>query len=164
MTKATVVEAGIGITYQFTLDGAQTLAFEIAAASTMPRADLDEILDRIGGAAERRQAILEMPICKMNLLTNLRMLENQREGRAKAVAEAKARAEVRSINRRNPVQMAQGDENAIAEFDKRIMQIEGSIKTGRMRIPYLEALIERRPPPDLFPDVPPDYETAMAAE
>lgn len=156
-----IVRRGIGITYQLQLDSTQTLAFEVAADVEISRSELDDILDRVGGAAERRQAMLELPICKMNLLTNLKMLANQREARAKAVAVSAARIERLTGSRRKPVPMALGDENAISEFDKRIMQIEGSIKTGEMRIPYLEAIIARQPPPELFPEL---DEAAEAAE
>jgi hypothetical protein len=57
---------------------------------------------------------------------------------------------------------------AIGQIANRISETEKTIANDYLRIPYLGALIEGRPPPDLFPELKPEREhrppRIMAAE
>lgn len=139
---------GVEITYQATLIDGKQLAFVLAEDATISREDLDELLDRYVGASRRQQAIEELPLVRANLSSNRKLLLLQRRERAKAEGGSHARMALVGSARRNPRPMPVGDENAVAQFDARIAQIETQIKHAELRIPYLEALIDRREPPD----------------
>jgi hypothetical protein len=66
----------------------------------------------------------------------------------------------RVIQRRGgAVEMPQ-DVNALAQFDQRIMEINGQIEGARAAIPYLEAVIAGEEPPELYPDAANDQREA----
>jgi hypothetical protein len=143
----------MAVTYQITIGDGRTMAFETAVDATVAREDLDGLLDTMGGAAERRQAIFELPLVKANLFANRELLADQEKGRANAIANLQAHVEIRSRGSRPQAQPVPSDVNAVAQFDDRIAKIKAQIKTAELRIPYLEALIDRRDPPDLFPEL-----------
>ena len=155
--------SGLGITYQATLIDGKTLAFETAIDNTTDREDLDGVLDTFIGAAKRQQAIEELPLVKQSLSTNLQTLRDQERARAEAVAGSQARISVVNSGRRTPREIPEGDKAAVMQFDQRISQIKAAVAAARARIPYLEAVIARREPPELFPVAQPDVGEAADA-
>jgi hypothetical protein len=159
---------GLKIAYQIQIGEGQAIAYEAAVDSTLGRRDLDELLDRIGGAAERRKAMYDLPFHKARLAQNLELLPRlQRE-----LAEAQAKAAAAQVQKRGErvreVPMTPQDMTAIGQIANRISETEKTIANDYLRIPYLGALIEGRPPPDLFPELKPEREyqppRIMAAE
>lgn len=156
---------GLRVTYQMQIGDGRVIAYEAAVDSTIDRQDLDELLDRCGGAAERRQAVYELPMVRAGLYTNRELLAAQRKARATTHAQAMARHHSQQQGRRNVIPMAAPDANAIAQFDQRILDLQRQIRNAELRIPYLEAVIARQPPPELFPEAEPEpVEAAEAAE
>lgn len=155
---------GLRVTYQMQIGDGRVIAYEAALDSTCSRGDLDELLDRCGGAAERRQAMYELPMVKAGLYTNRELLAAQRKARAETHAQAVARHQRLQEGRRNVVPMAQPDANAIAQFDQRILDLLRQIRNAELRIPYLEAIIAGREPPELFPEAELDPVAVEAAE
>lgn len=152
--------SGMKIAYQVPVGEGSVIAYEAAVDTTIDTADLNELLDRIGNAAERRRAIYELPMVKAGLYANRQLLTSQREERAKVFATAQAKLQAMQQGRRNVVPMAMPDVNAIAQFDNRILDLQRQIKAAELRIPYLEAVIAGEEPPELFPEAAP----AAAAE
>jgi hypothetical protein len=158
-----MTEPVMKITYQMPLGGAgQGLSFEVAAAARIPPEALGEILDNLGSEARRQLAVEQLPNIKADLFVNLKLLRDQKVGRAKAMAQQQANMDRNSINRRREAQPLPADAAAVSQFDARIMDLEGHIEAARKRIPYLEAIIDRRDPPELFPEIEAEY--AEAAE
>lgn len=64
MTEARTVKAdpALGASYQFTLDkeGRRQIVFQMHVSVDTPRADIDALLDKIAGAADRQQAVYEL--------------------------------------------------------------------------------------------------------
>jgi len=148
----TVVEQvpvpGMQITFQAPLspDG-KGINFVLALPAEITEGDLDLRLDLIGKATRRQQAIEELPIVKQSLYSNLKLLQTARKEHAAAQARHEAKAAARNKNLRNQVELP----SDLAQHDARILQIEGQIAGARTRIPYLEAIIAGREPPELFP-------------
>ncbi len=140
---------GMQITFQSPLspDG-KGLNFVIACESTIASGDLDQRLDLIAAAVRRQQAVEELPIVKQSLSANLKLLKTAKKEQATAVARHEAKAATRNKGLRNQVELPASD---LVQHDNRILQIEGQIAGAQTRIPYLEALIEGREPPELFP-------------
>jgi hypothetical protein len=148
------------VTYQVALGDGQAIAYEAGVDMTIHRKDLDELLDRIGGAAARRKAIFDLPLTQLSLNGARQMLAQQRKERAKAVATQEAHIQRMSANRRNPAQATQVDVMAVAQFDQRIMQLERQIVQDERMVEYLQAIIAGEDPPELFPAT----DIRMAAE
>lgn len=146
--------AGMKVTYQIQIGDGRGIAFEAAVEVGYPREMLNELLDRIGGAAERRQALYELPMVKAGLHANKELLKSQREERAKT--HALVMAKLQHIKERDPRgrdrEMPAPDANAVAQFDGRILDLQRQIKNAELRIPYLEAIIAGEDPPELFPE------------
>jgi hypothetical protein len=156
--------AGLGITYQATLIDGKTLAFETAIDNTVDRPELDGFLDTFIGAAKRQQAIEELPLVKQSLSANTQTLHEQERARARAVADGQARISASNASRRNPrPETPASDVAALAQFDQRISQLKSAIAAARARIPYLEAIIDRREPPEMFPVAAPGIDDEIAA-
>lgn len=151
------------ITYQITLAEGQVIAYEIGEDTEIDRKRLDEVLDLVGGAAERRKAIFDLPLHKTRLLKNREQLERERKGRANAEASMHARVVQMTGTRRNQVPPAPMDVNAVSQFDNRISALEATIREDELRIPYLEAVAEGREPPELRTELDRDR-PALAAE
>lgn len=159
--SATATEIpGMRVTYQIAIGDGRTVAYEAAVDSTIAREDLDELLDRCGDAAERRQAVFELPLVRASLWSNRQLLATERVSRARAQAESEGRVAQLSRGRRADVPLPPSDVNRIAQYDARLLQIEAQIKSAEARIPYLEAIIARREPPDLFPELAADMREA----
>ena len=152
---------GMRVTFQGPLspDGLG-IAFEAAVDSTTSRADLDELLDRIGGARRRQAAIEELPIVQQSLHANRELLKTARREKAAHEARMGGRIATLSGKRRSEVMPNMQDQNALAQHDNRILQIEEQIERAKARIPYLEALRDGKEPPDPWPVV----NDRMAAE
>ena len=141
------------ITYQIQLGEGQAIAYEIGEDSAIARSDLDELLDRIGSAAERRKAVFDLPFHQARLMSNLELLEKQKRALAEAEARQQANVVVMSRNRNREAAPAPGDVNAVLQHQNAVMQTENTIRSDEIRIPYLQAVIAGEPPPDLFPEV-----------
>ena len=149
------------ITYQIQLGEGQAIAYEIGEDAAIPRSDLDELLDRIGSAAERRKAIFDLPFHQARLMSNLELLEKQKRALAEAEARQQANIVLMSRNRNREAPPAPADVNAVVQHQKAVMETEATIQSDRLRIPYLQAIIAGAPVPDLFPEIKPHL---MAAE
>lgn len=138
---------GMQITFQGPLgpDGLG-IAFQVAVDSTIDRRDLDELLDRVGGARRRQAAMEELPIVRQSLAANLKLLETAKREKEVHIARMQGRVTQLGARRRGEVANSPQDVNALSQHDQRILQIEGQIAGAQERIPYLEALIDRREP------------------
>ncbi len=152
--------AGLALTYQATLIDGKTLAFETAVDATMAREDLDGALDDWIGACRRQQAIEELPLVKAGLYANKATLRDQERARAKLGAEIDAR---QVIERRNKRPVPEGATAGLQQFEQPIQRLKAAIATSSARIPYLEAIIARKEPPELFPQPARDQEDAADA-
>jgi hypothetical protein len=163
------------ITYQIQLGEGQAIAYEIGEDASIPRKDLDELLDRIGSAADRRKAVFDLPFHQARLMSNLELLEklrreldNDNKRLSNAEIQKQANVVIGSRNRNREVPASPADVNAVAQYaqavtnrENEILQVENTIKSDEIRIPYLQAIIAGDPPPDLFPEIKPHL---MAAE
>ena len=140
------------VTYQIQIAEGQTLAYEIGANTDDGPEELRKVLDLVGDAAERRKAMHDLPFHKARLLSNRERIGNLRKSRAQAESDANAHIAVLGQNRHKKVPMPQTDVNAIAQWDKQIADAEALIKADELRIPYMEAIIAGREPPELFPE------------
>ncbi len=123
------------------------VGFRIAADATISLDELNERLDTVAGALRRQRAMEQLPLEKQRLSANLKLLRTAEIDRARH----KAQMSGRTIQRRGgSVEMPQ-DVNSLAQFDQRIMEINGQIEGARAAIPYLEAVIAGREPPELYP-------------
>ncbi len=123
------------------------VGFRIAADATISLDELNERLDTVAGALRRQRAMEQLPLEKQRLSANLKLLKTAEIDRARHKAQMSGRV----IQRRGgAVEMPQ-DVNALAQFDQRIMEINGQIEGARAAIPYLEAVIAGREPPELYP-------------
>lgn len=134
------------------------ISFEFFEDVTLERAYLDELLDKMSGASERLMLIDELPRLKQLRLVKIEMLKEQRKARAEAQARIEAHVFKFSHDRQgNPRRQAAepppADMNAIAQYDKRIADLTQELKTIEHRIPYAEAVIAGRTPPDEFPEL-----------
>jgi hypothetical protein len=152
---------GMRVTYQVQIGDGQTIAYEVGVDATIAREDLDELFDRVGGAAARRKAVFDLPLTELSLAGAKAMLVQQRKAHAAAVATQEAHIQRMSENRRNQAQATQVDVMAVAQFDQRIMQLERQIVQDTRMVEYLKAIIAGETPPELFPAA---NDMAMAAE
>lgn len=176
MTDATpVVKSGLaigalGITYQAELLPGKTLAFETHVDRTMDRAELDEVLDTCIGAAKRQAAIEELPLVYQSLHANRLRLKEEEQKLARIETGMKARDALRQMERPHGTRRPQapapenGDEAQIAQFTQTIANLRSAIRAGEARVPYLKALIERREPPEQFPQPEEKDEIRIAEE
>ena len=156
-----VTIGGLGITYQATLIDGKQLAFETAIDNTVDREELDRTLDTFIGAAKRQQAIEELPLVKEALSVNLATLRQKETERAQAIAAQDARAALSEMERprgtrrhagnANQPLTAGGPDAAVMQANQMIEALKAKIAAARARIPYLQAIIDRREPPDPFP-------------
>lgn len=146
--------SAVQITYQIQLAEGQTIAFEIGADTEDGAEKLRDTLDLVGKAAERRKAIHDLPFHQARLMTNRERITNLRRDRARADSNLNAHVVQLSKNRNKTVPPLQTDVNAVAQWDKQIADTEAAIKGDEIRIPYLQAIIDGREPPDLFPEAP----------
>lgn len=140
------------VTYQIQIAEGQTLAYEIGADTNDGPEELRKVLDLVGDAAERRKAMHDLPFHKARLLSNRERIGNLRKDRAKAEANLNAHVSQISAGRRKEAVPLQTDVNAVAQWDKQIADAEALIKADELRIPYMEAIIAGREPPELFPE------------
>ncbi len=146
------------ITYQIQLMEGQTIAFEIGEDTDIGPAGLKDILALVSGAAAVERAKVDLPMHKARLFSNREQLHRERRRLADAEARMQANVVTMSRGRNNPVSATPQDVNTVAQFNQAITNLEATIRNDELRIPYLEAIIDGRDPPELFP------ETLMAAE
>ncbi len=163
MMPAAIAVPGLKIAYQIQIGEGQALAYEAAIDSAATRPELDDLLDRLGSAAERRKAIHDLPFHRARLAQNLELLPKLRQDLAKAQARGAAVVAQKSANRRQEVPMLPQDQNAISQLEQRLLETEKTIQNDRLRIPHLQAIIAGREPPDMFPELL-DEPSLMAAE
>ena len=137
------------------------IEYEMAVDSTIHRDDLDELLDKVGGAHQRQAAKRELPLLRQNLHGNRNLLRSARNEKARHEAGMNARASALGGTRRREVQPNPQDANALSQHDQRIIKIEEEIKRAEQRIPYLEAIVAGKDPPDPFAAA---NDTAQAAD
>ena len=139
------------ITYQTPLGGdGKGISFELAVDAKIDKGALDILLDIPIEAARRQWAIEQLPNVKADLFVNKKLLADQRKGRAAALARQQENVLRFNVNRRREGQPLPADEAAVAQFDARIMDIQGHIEAAYKRIPHLEAIIRGETPPELF--------------
>jgi hypothetical protein len=132
------------------------VGFRIAVDATISLEDLNIQLDIVAKATRRQRAMEQLPLEKQRLSANLKLLKTAEIDRARHKAQMSGRV----IQRRGgSVEMPQ-DVNALAQFDQRIMEINGQIEGARAAIPYLEAVIAGEEPPELYPDAANDQREA----
>jgi len=132
------------------------VGFRIAADATISLEDLNIQLDVVAKATRRQRAMEQLPLEKQRLSANLKLLKTAEIDRARHKAQMSGRV----IQRRGgAVEMPQ-DVNALAQFDQRVMEINGQIEGARAAIPYLEAVIAGKEPPELYPDAANDQREA----
>jgi hypothetical protein len=132
------------------------VGFRIAVDATIGLEDLNIQLDIVAKATRRQRAMEQLPLEKQRLSANLKLLKTAEIDRARHKAQMSGRV----IQRRGgSVEMPQ-DVNALAQFDQRIMEINGQIEGARAAIPYLEAVIAGEEPPELYPDAANDQREA----
>lgn len=152
---------GMRVTYQFPVgDNGQVIAYEVGMDATCSREDLDELLDRCGGAAARRKAIFDLPLTELSLAGAKQMLASQLVERDRAVQAQERHVATMNQNRRKEGQPLQSDVMAVAQFDNRIAQLKRQIVQDARMIEWLKAVIAGDKPPELFPA----NDVAMAAE
>ena len=140
---------GLKVAFQIQLADGVVLAYEAAADQTLAREDLDELLDRLGGAAERQRAIRELPLSKQRLSKNLKLLPKRQADVAKAKADAAAHITIMSANRRvKREDMPLTDVQAVKGAVDALNILEQTIELDRLAIAYYEAIIAGREPPD----------------
>jgi hypothetical protein len=161
---------GLKIAYQIQIGdgGTPLIAYEAAVDSTIDTHDLNELLDRISSAAARQKAIHDLPLSKLRLVQNLDKREKISRDLALASKTAAEEAQKRRGERVREVPMAQAALTQITQLSNALAETEAIINHDRLRIPYLEAVIDGRPPPDLFPELKAEREyqppRIMAAE
>jgi hypothetical protein len=131
-------------------DGAG-MEFEVGVDATIDRPELDLLLDTVASARRRQAAIEELPLERQGLYRNSELLKIARREKAAHEARMGARLTALGARRRGEVMPNPQDVNALSQHDNRIMQIEEQIERAKARIPYLEALIDNREPPDYLP-------------
>lgn len=151
------------ITYQIQIGEGQTVAFEIGEDTEVGLDGLKRVLALASDATAVERAKFELPFHKARLFANRELLKSQLRERAKADAQMQARVVQMTGTRRNQVPPAQQDVNTVAQFDNRILELQKTIRSDELRIPYLEAVIAGEKPPELFPEIE-DEPQAMAAE
>jgi hypothetical protein len=137
------------------------IEFEMAVDSTIHRDDLDELLDKVAGAHRRQAATRELPLLRQLLHKDRKLLPIARRKAADHDAAMTARAVALGANRRREVQPNLQDVNGLQQLNKDVLAIEEAIKLAEVRIPYLEAIIAGKEPPDPFAAA---NDTALAAE
>ncbi len=98
---------------------------------------------------------------RQSLYANTKLLAKARVEKANALANVRASRPAKE--RRLQPMTTPAETSTAAQHDQRILQIEGQIEGARARIPYLEAIIAREEPPELYPD-PEAANDRMAAE
>ena len=144
---------GLRIAYQFQVGDGQAIAFEAGVDQAFSLGELNELFDRLGAAVERRKAKFDLPLCKEGLVKAEKLLPKLRKDLADAMARSQARNVVRS-DRRLPreVQVSPPDMNAIGQAQSAVQKCEEAIEHYKLRIPYLEAIIDGRDPPEPVAD------------
>jgi hypothetical protein len=135
------------------------VGFRIAVDATISLEDLNIQLDIVAKATRRQRAMEQLPLEKQRLSANLKLLKTAEQDRARHKAQMSGRV----IQRRGgAVEMPQ-DVNALAQFDQRVMEINGQIEGARAAIPYLAAVIAGEEPPELYPEVSDDIADRLEA-
>lgn len=117
------------------------ISFQLAEDVMIAAPDLNELLDRVTGAARRLSYIEELPRLRQLLAMKRQALAEQKKERARAEANMQSNVIRLSQNRRNPASPTIQDQNAVAQFDARIAALQQEIGLAERRVPYLEAYI-----------------------
>ena len=125
------------------------LSYEAAVDSTIDQADLDELLDRLGRAAERRAAFHDLPFARLRLKQNREKLAKAERAVHEAITKQEAHIQQMAAARRNPdrAQPLGVDVNAVSQAQNALQGIIDTIRFDELEIPRLEAIIACREPP-----------------
>lgn len=135
----------LGITYQVTLDGAGTLAFESRLDNTCSQADIDELLARVYASTEKLAARAGLQKAKERVTIV--------KGRIELQEQAYARAEQLHLVRHG-ASRRQGDFRRTDAQQAELDNIMATIASARADLPIaeynlarLQAIVDGRPPP-----------------
>ena len=156
---------GMRISYQGPVDAdGRGLSFEIIADQTIAREDLDEVLDRVAEASRRQMAFDQLRISKEKLRASKLQLDMALKERARAYAILEGHVQKLSQVRRGQVQATAQDAKSVQQWDETIITARNEITLAEWRIPYWEAIRDRREPPELPEIQGAANDTQMAAE
>ena len=141
---------GMRIIYQTPLaDDGKGISYEAAVDTTISQDDLDELLDRVSEASRRQMAFDQIRISKESLHAAKKKLANALTERAHAIAMLNRHVERMSVNRRGPVDPTTQDANSVKQWDETVAAARNDIVLAEWRIPYWEAIRDRKTPPEL---------------
>lgn len=158
---------GLKIAYHIQIGEGQQIAYEAAVDSTVDQQDLNELLDRLGTAAERRKAIHDLPYAKLRLRQNREKLAKAEKALHEAISKQEAHVQqlVQTRRNANAAQPLPTDINAVTQAQSTLQGIIDTIRFDELEIPRLEAIIAGRPPPEEPPDqIVPSVFSIVAAE
>ena len=141
---------GMKIAYHFQIAEGQMIAYEVAEDRTASLQDLNELLDRLGGAAARQKAVHDLPFARLRLRQNREKLEKAERALHDAIAKQEAHVQQLVQSRRNPnaAQPLPTDINAVTQAQTTLQGIIDTIRFDELEIPRLEAIIAGMPPPE----------------
>ncbi len=158
---------GMKIAYHFQIAEGQMIAYEVAEDRTASLADLNELMDRLSGAAARQKAIHDLPFARLRLKQNREKLAKAERAVHEAITKQEAHIQQMAAARRNPdrAQPLGVDVNAVSQAQNALQGIVDTIRFDELEIPRLEAIIAGRPPPEEPPDqIVPSVFSIVAAE
>lgn len=141
---------GMKIAYHFQIAEGQMIAYEVAEDRTASLDDLNELLDRLGGAAARQKAIHDLPFARLRLKQNREKLEKAERALHDAIAKQEAHVQqlVQTRRNANAAQPLPTDINAVTQAQSALQGIIDTIRFDELEIPRLEAIIAGRPSPE----------------
>lgn len=144
-----VAVPGMKIAYHFQIGEGQQIAYEVAEDRTASLDDLNELLDRLGGAAARQKAIHDLPFARLRLRQNREKLGKAERALHDAIAKQEAHVQqlVQSRRNANAAQPLPTDINAVTQAQTTLQGIIDTIRFDELEIPRLEAIIAGREPP-----------------
>lgn len=131
----------MGCSYQFPLtESGISIVFQTHFDATSDRRDIDEVLDRMQGAAERQKAKLELPKWRHDLLVDIKKLELAE--REYVSNEAKFSAVAASRNRREGAnEMTRNQKDLLENGQKNIKQLLENVEWRKQEIARREAVV-----------------------
>jgi len=140
---------GMKIAYHFQIAEGQMIAYEVAEDRTASLEDLNELLDRLSGAAARQKAIHDLPLARLRLKQNREKLAKAERAVHEAITKQEAHIQQMAAARRNPdrAQPLGVDVNAVSQAQNALQGIIDTIRFDELEIPRLEAIIACREPP-----------------
>lgn len=141
MSDPVLVSPGMKIAYQVQIGDGQMIAYEAAVDADATRPELDSLFDRMGGAAQRMQAKIDLPLRRASLEQNRNALSRLERELAQAVSARDANYAVVNRNRNREVPPRPDLINAVSQAQSRLNECRYAIESGEAYIPYLEAIV-----------------------